>query len=355
MNIEAPLNVNLSLFLEPIPGALPSGESLRYTNIYDKIREARREEDDKLPQGVWKSEVKKADWDQVDRLCTDALQNRSKDLQIAAWLTEAWLHLEGVGGLKRGLELVLELTKTFWDSIHPDMTSGGLELRIVPYEWINTRLSEEIQSVLITLPSDRAAHSYHLLDYNEASRQSLAGKKDQNQGAGKPSLAKISLSIDQTPTAFYRYMDESCTQALQAMTELEDILRLHLENDAPTFYRLREKLDTVQRFALNVLSERGEKMVAKNKLMAEVPPQPRPTKKSALSPIESRDQAYAILGEVAAYLEKIEPHSPTPYLIRRSITWGGMSLSQVFADAMSNGRDMSLILDILEVKKGSGQ
>src|ERR1700686_2881989 len=45
--------------LNPIPGDNPSGKTLRYDPVYDKIREARREEN-VLPQGDWSREVKKA-------------------------------------------------------------------------------------------------------------------------------------------------------------------------------------------------------------------------------------------------------------------------------------------------------
>ncbi|MBY0501317.1 MAG: type VI secretion system protein TssA [Alphaproteobacteria bacterium] len=348
----------ISLFLDPIPGKNPCGESLRYTNVYDLIREARREDDDKLPQGVWKSEIKKADWDQVDRLCQDALKTRSKDIQLASWLAEAWLHLEGMGGLARGLELIIELTRKYWDNLYPQMDKAGCELRIVPYEWINTRISEEVQCVLISMPPDRSALSYRLLDFNEASRRELSTKKGPSQGgnqqqeARRPSLAKINLSIDQTPTVFYRYMDESCVLSLTRMNELEDELRDHMGGDAPGFYRLREKVEAVQRFARHILHERGEKKDAK-KAMINTETQVSPKKRSTLGPIETREQAYAILGEVATYLQQIEPHSPTPYLIRRAIAWGGMSLSEVVEDSFNNGRDLSLLLDILNVKKGA--
>jgi type VI secretion system protein ImpA len=347
----------ISLFLDPIPGKNPCGESLRYTNVYDLIREARREDDDKLPQGVWKSEIKKADWDQVDRLCQDALKTRSKDVQVAAWLAEAWLHLEGMGGLARGLELIIELTRTYWDNLYPLMDKGGYELRIVPYEWINTRISEEIQCVLISMPPDRSALPYRLLDFNEANRRELSAKKgtsggSQQQDSKRPSLAKVNLSIDQTPTVFYRYMDESCLLSLKRMNELEEELRDHMDGEAPGFYRLREKIEAVQRLTRQILHERGEKKDAK-KAMIDLEVKPLPKKKSALGPIESRDQAYAILGEVATYLQQIEPHSPTPYLIRRAITWGGMNLSEVVEDSLNNGRDLSLLLDILNVKKGA--
>ena len=347
---------NLALLLDPIPGKNPCGESLRYTEVYDQVRETRREEDESLPQGVWKTEVKKADWDQVATLCQDALKTRSKDLQLVAWLTEAWLHLEGIRGLARGLELLLGLTRNFWEEIHPQMDKGGYELRIVPYEWINARLSEDSKCILISMPSDHTSLPYRLLDYNEANRLEILTKRQQSQGIAEPSQekqlspAKVSVSIDQTHTAFYRYMDESCRLATKLMTELEEVLRLHLNTEAPSFYKLREKVESIQRFARLVLDERGEKQEIM-KLKTEKNPEVSLQKKHLSGSIQSREQAYSILGEVAAYLERVEPHSPTPYLIHRAITWGGMSLSEVVADTLHTGQDMSLLLDILNVKK----
>ena len=37
--------------LTPIPGDNPAGQNLRYAPVYDKIKEARRE-DDEAPQGL---------------------------------------------------------------------------------------------------------------------------------------------------------------------------------------------------------------------------------------------------------------------------------------------------------------
>lgn len=350
---NTPLEINLPLLLDPISGQKPCGESLRYTDVYDQIREARREEDDKLPQGVWKSEVKKADWEQVNCLCQEALKNKSKDLQIAAWLTESWLHLDGINGLTQGLELILELTRNYWSEIFPEIDKNGHELRIVPYEWINTRLSEHVQYIRISTPSDRSVLPYSFLDYNEANRREISLKRNPSPSSGDEkslSQAKVSLSIDQTPTAFYRHTAESCILSLKIMTELEETLRLQLGTDAPAFYRLREKVDALHRFAYHILDERGEKQDPKKSTLEEES-LVKPKRRAAFGPIESREQAYSLLSEVAFYLERMEPHSPTPYLIRRAIAWGGMTLSEVVTDTLHNGKDMSLLLDILNVKK----
>ena len=82
--------------LAPIAGDNPSGIDLRYDTkllIFDKIREARRK-DDELAQGDWQTERKTANYPLVIKLAQDTLATVSKDLQLAAWLTEALLVTE---------------------------------------------------------------------------------------------------------------------------------------------------------------------------------------------------------------------------------------------------------------------
>jgi type VI secretion system ImpA family protein len=90
--------------LQPIAGDNPSGTDLRYDKVYDDIREARREDED-LNQGAWQTERKVADLPKAISLSTDALKKKTKDLQLAAWLTDATLRKEGFPGLAMGKAL----------------------------------------------------------------------------------------------------------------------------------------------------------------------------------------------------------------------------------------------------------
>ena len=81
--------------LNPIPGDNPSGAYLYYAPIYDKIKEARRQEDAPGPSGVWARERKAADWNLVIKLAGEALATQSKDVQLAVWLAEAYFKKEG--------------------------------------------------------------------------------------------------------------------------------------------------------------------------------------------------------------------------------------------------------------------
>ena len=90
--------------LNPIPGDNPSGQSVRLTPVYDKIREARRE-DDALAQGAWQFERKAADHALAIKLAQDVLATQSKDLQLAAWLCDSLLKRDGIAGLRDGIAL----------------------------------------------------------------------------------------------------------------------------------------------------------------------------------------------------------------------------------------------------------
>src|SRR5262245_58144159 len=99
--MASPPVLDLDSLLVPIAGESPSGRNLAYEPEYDALREARRVEDDTL-QGDWQRNAKTAQWDRVIETGTDLLRRRSKDLQIAAWITEALTKLHGFAGLRDG-------------------------------------------------------------------------------------------------------------------------------------------------------------------------------------------------------------------------------------------------------------
>ena len=74
--------------LNPIAGDNPSGANLRYAPVFDKLKEARREEDD-APQGEWKRERKVADCKAVIKLAGETLAAQVYPLMLmhaSAWL-----------------------------------------------------------------------------------------------------------------------------------------------------------------------------------------------------------------------------------------------------------------------------
>src|ERR1041385_5426393 len=138
MDLRVSASVELELLLQPISPERPAGELLRYDGTYDRIQEARREDDQRLSQGIYQTSPKRADWETDEAICLEALEKRSKDLQIAGCLLEAWLHLRGFRGVEAGLRLLTGLCENFWDDLHPNLERDDPEARMAPIEWIRS-------------------------------------------------------------------------------------------------------------------------------------------------------------------------------------------------------------------------
>ena len=50
---------------------------------------------------------------------------------------------------------------------------------------------------------------------------------------------------------------------------------------------------------------------------------------------------------MADYLLLTEPHSPTPYLLKRAIAWGSMSLHEVFGEIIRDRNEMEELNKLL--------
>jgi type VI secretion system protein ImpA len=104
----------IDAYLAPLQDGGGVGISLRHDPLFQKIRDARRQDDPSLPMREWERPLIKADWKAVAALCGDALRKRSKDFQLAAWLCEAWTYERGVGGFVDGMRLLHALAERFW-------------------------------------------------------------------------------------------------------------------------------------------------------------------------------------------------------------------------------------------------
>ena len=141
--------------------------------IRDRIKEARREDDDSLPEGdMVVSQKKKADYRAVIKLAGDALAKRTKDLRLAGWLIEAQLRVEGFSILAPGIELLRSLQETFWPNLYPVIEDGGdLELRMLSVEIAGRLIAATVRKVPITR-SGLSLESYlesHLVGYETVS------------------------------------------------------------------------------------------------------------------------------------------------------------------------------------------
>lgn len=358
----ATLHLDLETLLTPITTDQPAGESLRYEGTYDRIQEARREDDPTLARGVWKTRLKKAAWDEIEAVCLAALQNRSKDLQIAVWLLEAWMHGYGFPGVQEGIKLLTGLCERFWDDLHPKWDEDNPEYRFAPLVWMNEKLALQLKQIPLTQPQTGEIPAYAWVDWEGALRLESVIQKDAKalqaaEASGKATQAKFLSSATLSPTAFYLTLAQDIGTTLVAVVEFEHTLATRCGSRAPSLSRFKETLGAIHHLVDSFLQERGVQHTESFPLHEE-PEASRPTQEAMQSagnvaagaPIRSRAEAYRRLAEAADYLLRTEPHSPTPYLVKRAVLWGGMTLTDLLHEFIQNQNDLRAIYSLLGIK-----
>lgn len=66
----------------------------------------------------------KSAWEEVKHLGLVCLEQHTKDFQIAAWLTEALVRLDGLPGLAAGADLIAGLLDRYWEDGFPGASDG---------------------------------------------------------------------------------------------------------------------------------------------------------------------------------------------------------------------------------------
>ncbi|HMB68176.1 MAG TPA: type VI secretion system protein TssA [bacterium] len=349
--------IDVEALLAPIPGDAPAGPNLRFVagdTTLDKIEELRREEDAALdPDG----RGKEADWTAVQRACEAALQEKSKDLQLAALLTESLAWCEGFAGVLSGMQLTRRLLETYWDGIHPGFEDGEVveALRARWLSWLGS--SRDFLTAVKSIPitSGPGVEERGWAAYEDAERVDAAA-----------------ISTDQT--AYNEMLQagripSSHWQSLIAGTPLE-----RLQSIVETLQALEEELQSLRSFCDEKFAEDAPSMVdlagflvdcreyLQGRLAgAEVPADAGmavgdtggeaggggAAAGGGGGPISSRDEAFRRLREAAEYLRRTEPHSPVPYLVERAVNWGQMPFQEMLRDVLKDDKARSGILETL--------
>lgn len=308
-----------------------SGNYLRYEPIYDEIREARREDDTQLSQGVWQTEYKRANWIAVEFLCVEALTQQTRDLQLGLWLTEALTAMDGIHGLIRGLQLVHNMCERFWDTHHPVEE----EFRISMWEWVD----QELHRRLILLPITHKGHSYNdwLNAVNlESIRQRAARRLPDN--AITIAMMRKELEHPERPLG---------VEQLDLLEDILNKLRALLDAkiaDAPGFTVIRRAVQEMKPLCAPIKIVEAKPDVSDQNEHPNEMQQAEEGDAPVL--ISERSHAYQAIRDIGQFLVTLEPHSPVPQLLLMSGNWENASLPQILNDIQQKP-DLKALMNML--------
>ncbi len=343
---------DLELLFAPISEAAPCGEDISFSNEFDRIREARRNDDPTLDQGAWVTELKSADWPGVLAQTTRLLQTRSKDLQLAVWFAEASARTQGLSGLAKGYRLIAGLCDRYWEQLFPALDEGDPEPRIGNLSWLAAGSPAWIGS--IPMVSARQGR-FSKLDFDTARRRASSGE----EGAatdGLPPLAELEAAKRETVHAFYRESIDAATDCRDALQAMEAAIDARLGTDGPSFSKARDLLSDVHDMLRRFASDAGMRDIGE--LAAE--PAPLVAAAEATSAanavsaggdgvLRSRREALAQLRAVAEFFRRTEPQSPVAYLADKAARWGEMSLHDWLKRVVKDDGTLAQLQELLDV------
>ncbi len=254
------VEIDLVSILTPVGGDNPAGEDLRYV-LFDKITEARRA-DDAYDRGDWQRDIKSADWETVISLCSDALVNRTKDLQIAAWLTEGLAITEGFEGLLTGLKIIRGFLENFWESVYPEIEDDDLDFRVGRLEFLNTALGMRIKQIPLTDSNARAGYSW--LQWDESRRVGYEGDAAKAESRaelvaeGKTTAEDFDAAVTASSRAYYESLAADVTKCNEEFATLEQLSDEKFGNEAPRLAELRKSLEDCIQLVSKILKEKRE-------------------------------------------------------------------------------------------------
>ena len=332
--------------LKPIPGENPSGANLYYSPVFDKIKEARLEDEDVGPFELSAALRKKADFLAVIKLAGDTLANQTKDLQLAGWLAEAHLRRDGFAVLPECLDLFLHLQESFWDTLYPPIEDGSPELRATPQEWFAARCDYLLRRLPLT------SNKLDWLKYRESRSvgyEEDAGSSDEKKRMrqeaiddGKMTAEEFDQALAATAKGFYESLSSTLDTTLESVGKLDAFCEQKYGPVSPNFAKLRGVLEEIKQ-AVHVLLSRkreaepdtppaeapaSEEFPAEPGVAAEVAPiaaagaSARATRAVAFAEPKNPDDAFALLALIADYLGKQDPANTVSYLLRRALRWG---------------------------------
>jgi type VI secretion system protein ImpA len=324
--------------LEPISGENPSGADLWYDKIFDQIKEAKSEEEDVMPAGVWSRAQKKADHVTVIKLASETLAKRTKDLRLATWLVESHFRREGFELLIPGLELLKKIQDEFWSTFYPVIEEDGdMGSRVGAMETYSARMYLALRSAPVT------KSGFNILQCREsrtvgyeadAETSEKMAVRNEAIERGKVTAEDFDKAFLSTPKQFYSSVEDILARALSLLDDVDQFQQEKYGDDYPNLAKFRSALEEEKLLFTALLNKKRETEpdeIAQPDFVeepVEVPvdatsgsssapaaAQKATRARGSLGAPESADEAYALIVTGAEYLRAADTSSPVPYLL----------------------------------------
>lgn len=344
--------LDFSRLLLPIDGPTPAGEDLRAdsspNSLYYLIKDARSaaraaERQAMTDEGEPSA---KPDWRPVLERAQKALAEKTKDLEVTAYLIEALVRLHGFAGLRDGFRLAAGLVEQFWDGLYPMPDEDGLSTRVVPLTSLNGDDGEGTliaPIALVPLTEGSSVGPFALYHYQQA--QALGQVQDEQAREkrlkrGAVSLEAFQRAVAETPASFFATLVQDLSECQNEFAKLYGLLEEKCGGRAPPSSNIRAALAACLEAVNYVARDKLSTALAKAQPQEDGVPAAGNGHGAAAAGgpaevagvIRNREDAFRTLLQVADFFRRMEPHTPVSYALEQAVRWGRMSLPELLTE-----------------------
>lgn len=365
------------LDLDTLLAALPEGDGagvdLRedwspgspYQKLRDARSEARVEERQRDAEG--ETGLPPADgWRTVRQVAEQAIGTKSKDFEVAAWLAEALLRLEGLPGLTDSAKLLAGLLEHYWDAGFPRPDEDGYEGRSAPLGGLagadfDGTLVQPLRRAALFRRQDGTMLPLYLYEQSvEVAGLADAARKEARWSAGVPRLEQVEaearLDINRL-----RGAARAARAAREAWAAFESQLLVRLGRDAPSTRRVAEVLDRLAEVAERLAGGPEEGAAAPAETSGDAAEGAAAGGGggggggglSVAGAIANREEALRQLERIAEFFRKTEPHSPLAYTLADAARRGRLPLPELLAEVLGDEAARTAMLTALGIRPSS--
>jgi type VI secretion system protein ImpA len=365
-----PEGFDLAALLAPISKEAPAGTDLRtdYSpdSLYYRLRDARAEAratERAIEGGETTDSGTPPQWRTITELGIEAIATRSKDLEIAAWLTEASLRGDGLAGFTAGVRLMRGLVETFWDDLFPLPDEDGIATRVAPLVGLNgvSGMGSLIQPLarvdLFQRPDGAPLQLWQYQQSFELAGIDDEARRQQRIEAGALPFETLENEARAAGSAGFVALQAEAAEAAKAWQELGLALDTRVGADAPPTSHVRDLVEQIRsvaaRFAGSEASVPAEPGAEPGETAGDgVATEPGGTVVTAARPqgINSREEALRALAQIADFFRRTEPHSPLAYTLQEAVRRGRMTWPELIAEIVPDITYRSAILSSLGIR-----
>jgi type VI secretion system protein ImpA len=364
--------LDLDTLLAPLPEGDGAGVDLRedwspgspYQKLRDARSEARVEERQRDAEG--ETELPPADgWRVVRQVADKAIGASSKDFEVAAWLAEALLRLEGLPGLTDAARLLAGLLDQYWDNGFPRPDEDGFEGRAAPLGGLaGADFDGTLVQPLRRMPLFRRQDGTMLQLYLYEQSVEVAGLADQARKtarweAGVPKLPQLEAEA-RLDIGRLRGTARAARAAREAWAAFEAQLDARFGRDAPSTRRVGEVLERLAAVAETLAggpesgtSSEPDSAVATEAAAGAAGVAGGGGGFSVAGAIASREDALRQLEKIAEFFRRTEPQSPLAYTLADAVRRGRMPLPELLAEVLGDETARTAMLTALGIRPPS--